>query len=271
MPKIYYVPSFRPGRSYKLILQGLINHPRVELVFSEEEADFIFMHSQSEKRQYDPNKLVVIDFEDPPNYYISCNYKAYFKRSWVSSDRTSIQSYPLNCYPTAYAVMDEFVSDKDHGRTVVFGCCLRPTDEYRKKVLQVAEKIIAPRSYVGEITESKRDVYDQGYLSTLRKTLILLTCNPANWEGDSRTWEALASGCLVFVDRLYTPYKHPLEDGKHCIFYDRDKLDELEEKISYYVQHTDQARKIGQTGREFVMKYHRTVNRIDEILNVLEV
>jgi len=73
---------------------------------------------------------------------------------------------------------------------------------------------------------------------------------------------------MVFVDRMFTPFAHPLIDGKHCIFYDISgpgfKL--LKEKVRHYLDNPVEAEAIAKQGYDFTMKYHRTSNRIDEIL-----
>jgi len=105
----------------------------------------------------------------------------------------------------------------------------------------------------------------------LKRSRIVVTCNPNKWEGDHRTWEAFASGALVFVDKMYTPMVHPLIDGEHCIFYEMSEigLRELRSVIFYYLDNLTEAEEIARTGHEFTMKYHRASNRIDEILDVI--
>ena len=100
---------------------------------------------------------------------------------------------------------------------------------------------------------------------------MVVNCNPTRWEGDNRTWEAFANGALVFVDKIYAPMANPLIDGKHCIFYEMSPagLEELRQKILYFLKETGHADDIARAGHEFTMKYHRASNRIDEILDVI--
>jgi hypothetical protein len=44
---------------------------------------------------------------------------------------------------------------------------------------------------------AKTTVGDDPYMSTLRRARIIVTANPAWYEGDSRLWEGLASGAMV--------------------------------------------------------------------------
>lgn len=128
---------------------------------------------------------------------------------------------------------------------------------------------------IGELNQGTmnrfNDVEMRDYFRLLKRSRIVVTCNPSRWEGDHRTWEAFASGALVFVDRMYTPMIHPLVDGEHCIFYDLsdEGLRKLENQIICYLRDINLATEIAQSGHNFTMKYHRTSNRIDEILGVI--
>ena len=50
----------------------------------------------------------------------------------------------------------------------------------------------------------------------------MVTANPDEWDGDMRTWEALAAGALVVTDKTYAPlpWGEELRDGEHLIIYD---------------------------------------------------
>mgnify|MGYP001288080589 CR=1 FL=1 len=44
-----------------------------------------------------------------------------------------------------------------------------------------------------------RNSIQMDYYEKMFHSKIVVTCNPDNWEGDYRTWEALSTGSLVFV------------------------------------------------------------------------
>jgi hypothetical protein len=92
---------------------------------------------------------------------------------------------------------------------------------------------------------------------------IIVTVNPADWEGDFRLWESMATGALVFVDPIFVPHSYPLIDGKHVIFFSNSNRQELYEKLDYYLNNPIKAREIAINGYLYCMKYHRTVNMID--------
>ena len=87
-------------------------------------------------------------------------------------------------------------------------------------------------AFIGD-TGGHRKVVDTGYFSMMRRAQIVVTCNPANWDGDFRLFEALSSGALVFTDELHTPAPYPLVDGVHLVVYDNDDKADLHRKLQW--------------------------------------
>ena len=116
-----------------------------------------------------------------------------------------------------------------------------------------------------------RRSFQELYYNKMLRSKIVVTCNPAKWEGDYRTWEALSSGALVVVDRMVTPIVNPLLDGKHVVFYDLDDLAELKRKLLFYLDAPSAREGVAKEGTEFALKYHTPSSRVDEILSHLEV
>lgn len=287
MIKIYYPSAYSITREYRMIRQGLINNPRVELVKNEKDSDFVFQfyytskHKKHYKETFCPDKTVFIDYHDGPEWVSSIKCKAYFKRSWVvpvikgyGVIKESIKR-PANFYPLTFAIMDEFIISEKVKRDIWLSCPLRLKNRHynRLRVLEtIARMGIKGKTQLGEFSpgtmRSFNDSDMKAYFKMLKRSRIIVTCNPNPWEGDHRTWEAFASGAFVFVDRMFTPLVHPLIDGEHCIFYDISGpgFDLLQEKIRYYIDKPSEAAAIAKAGYNFTMKYHRTSNRIDEIL-----
>jgi len=293
MIKIYYVPCYREGtREYRLIRQGLVNNPRVELVDNIGESDFVFQfyyiarHREHYPHDLPPEKTVVIDYHDRSHFKCRIECIAYFKRSWVDRVESSDGKYaikrvikhPSHYHPLTLAIMDEFIISKDINRDIALSCTLRKKGRHfnRIRVLELLERMnIRGKTQIGEFNSGHMNRFNKPdmreYFRLLKRSRIVVTCNPTKWEGDHRTWEAFASGALVFVDKIYTPMLHPLINGKHCIFYKMSYqgLRTLRKKILYFLKETNHAEDIAKAGHEFTMKYHRTSNRIDEILEVI--
>ncbi len=294
MTKIYYPPCVhRKTREYLLIKQGLVNNPRVELVDSEPESDFVFQFYYVERESrpspsfnFPPEKTVIIDYHDKPKWFFPSNGNlAYFKRSWTEMEY--IENYtikvpcpkPFNVHPLTFAIMDEFIIDEDMERDVAVSCTLRTGHRNhlnRDRVLSILEGMaINGKTQIGSYTKGSMRKFNapdmREYFRLLKRSRIVVTCSPGRWDGDHRTWESLANGALVFIDKIYFPLSHPLIDGKHCIFYEPSDngLMELWKRILYYVENQKEAEVIANQGHKFAMKYHRTSNRIDEILEVI--
>lgn len=290
MTKIYFLPPLlgKVSRDFLLIRQGLANNRRVELIEDKDSCDFIFAHYAGWAKRIinqpnlklDPAKLIFFDYSDPPLREIPVGCKAYFKRSWVVrpvandfSERVPIPR-PDNWYPITVAIMDQFIIDEKIERDIDVLCTLRVSRRHpnRMQVLDFLKGLdINGTKHVGQFNNFGRVGFSRAYNRYLKRGKLAITCMPGLYDGDFRTWEAFASGALVFVDRQYTPMEHPLIDGEHCIFYTvtEEGLKELGKKIRYFVANKVQTEKIARQGYEFTMKYHRASNRIDEILNVI--
>lgn len=277
-----------------LVGQGLDNNPRVELVNSEGESDFVFLchttlkHDSHLSRAFPPSKTVFIDYHDKPYMIFDVDCLAYFKRSWVEMVRERNYttkrpvSRPSNFYPLMMAIMDEFIVWDNVvnpiERDIAVSCTIRPHTKHpnRLRILEFMKEMnISGKKQIGELNAGHMRRFNDSemreYFKLLRRSQIVVTCNPSRWEGDHRTWEAFASGALVFVDEMYTPMVHPLITEKHCVFYDLSDsgLSRLEHRILYFLENPDQAEAIAQVGYDFTMKHHRASNRIDEILEVI--
>ena len=117
-----------------------------------------------------------------------------------------------------------------------------------------------------KLNKATRTSINKAYFEHMHNAKIIVTVNPAQWEGDFRLWESLASGALVFVDYLFVPHPFPLLNGIHIVYYSNHNKTELWSKLDYYLSHPQEAQKIAQNGYLHAMKYHRAVNLIDYVL-----
>lgn len=85
----------------------------------------------------------------------------------------------------------------------------------------------------------------------------------------ARAIEVMSSGGLLFQflpSGILTPAL--FKDNVDLIYYDPDDLDDLYDKISYYLNNPNVAEKIAKSGQEKVQKYHRIETRLQQMLNV---
>ena len=310
-PRTYkiYFPLFDDPESasveVRLTHEGLLAHPQVTLVDRPDIADHVIfcqnhlvahnpLHVQFEpiKNKY-KEKTIMLDYGDGPDTILDADdfrWRLYFKRSCVDRENGQVMSYGgLAIQPTAYCVANDMCeppAGTDHRRSLDVSCLFEdgvigaPCYELaRGRVLRFAKRLAATHRglsmQIGAVTECGpvgRSGIDPRYKQCLYDSKIILHANPDPWEGDSRLWEALASGALVFVDRMYTPFKDPLVDGEHLIFYDLTDqgMEALERKIVHYLGDDEERQRIGAQGRAFVLSHHRSIDRISAIIRELE-
>ena len=94
----------------------------------------------------------------------------------------------------------------------------------RAKIIGFINKYEGPK-YVGTVEmknyRQRYGLVNEEYYKVLKHSKIIVTANPAKWEGDFRLWEALLTGNLVLCDVMYMNemMKYPLVDKKHIVFY----------------------------------------------------
>jgi hypothetical protein len=306
-----YFPLFDDPESasneVRLTQEGLLDHPQVRLVDRPERADYLIfcqnhlvdhnpfhVRFRPIKDQYKEN-TIMLDYGDDPGMIFDADdfrWRLYFKRSCVDRENGRVMTTRgLAVRPTAYCVVNDMCEppaghhgDGTRGLDVscLFDDSVIETPHFRLargRLLKFAKRLAATHRrlsmQIGTVSECGpvgRSGIDPRYKQCLYDSKIILHANPDPWEGDSRLWEALASGALVFVDRLHAPIKNPLIDGEHLIFYDLtdEGMEILERKIIHHLDHDLERRRIGAQGRAFVLAHHRSVDRISEIIQQLE-
>ena len=102
---------------------------------------------------------------------------------------------------------------------------------------------------IGAAGASGRKAPHEAYIRALARSKIIVTCNPTDWEGDSRLGEALSSGALVCVDLMLDP-PPGLIDGRTTLFY--RSTAHLLERIEWALHNVAAANAIADAGRRSV-------------------
>jgi len=284
--KLIYIENDRMfGAKKNIIYNGLLINPKIRLTENKDLCDYIFMNFRDFKKaqHYKPEykkKLIVIDYRDNNNIFdIQC-FK-YFKRSVVNKNSLTFIKYNREIIPITYCLKNEVLEFKnihDYDRYIDISIFFETNskesvDTYRNLITNFIKKNFSNyNTHIG-ICGSKgkigRNSIQKDYYEKMFHSKIIVTCNPAQWEGDYRTWEALSSGAMVMVDKMITPVTNPLIDEKHVIFYDINNLIELKKKILFYLKNQDLIKKIAKEGNNYALAFHKTSDRIDEILSHL--
>jgi glycosyl transferase family 1 len=306
MHKIYF-PLFdhieSASNEMRLTHEGLLAHPQVTLVDRPEQADYLMFcqnhlvghcpfHAQFRpiKDRY-KERTILLDYGDDPHSIFDADdfrWRLYFKRSCVDRRTGMAIDYGnLPIVPTAYCVLDAMAEPppaQTQIRTIDIACLfdddISDNDCFKRvrgPLLRFARQFAASHpvaAQLGTVSESGplgRSRIHPRYKQCLYNSRIILHANPDLWEGDARTWEALASGALLFVDRMYAPIAHPLVDGQHLVYFDVSNggLADLEQQIVYYLEHEQERARIGAEGRNFVLAHHRSLDRVSAVIERL--
>ena len=126
-------------------------------------------------------------------------------------------------------------------------------------------------THCAQVNKASRQTLSTDYFETMYNAEIVVTANPANWEGDFRLWEALASGALVFVDEISTPMPFSLVDGENVIYYSTQNKSDFLSKLNRYLNNKGDRERVAHNGYIHALRHHRTVNFVDYILRSLHV
>lgn len=301
--KIYFCkrPVNHGIRFYFLVREGLLLHPNVQLVAEEDinSADFIIYlpgsapwhRTECTNLSYVP-RLIVLDefdgynaFEPQPTqadmvrvYGKSMQwYYMYFKRSFVARRDGHFLDHPHldkpDFYPLTYAIAEAYTQHSfTFNRQIEILCTLRGSKHMTTRlrvqtwVTEYAKNRSVANAITSEVNTASRQTVSNHYFTQMYNSEIIVTVNPANWEGDFRLWEAMATGALVMVDPIFVPHSYPLLDGVQVVYFSNKNKTELWDRLDYYRTHKEEARRIAINGYLHAMKYHRTVNLIDYVL-----
>jgi hypothetical protein len=302
--KIYYCkhPVRQGVRFWNLIYEGLLMHPNVELLDQSEmhTADFVvylpgsapWHRTECANVSLARNMIVVDEFDFHNLYYPRPSdeeviaeygslqwYFMYYKRSFIKRKNGTFLGFPHfdkstpEVYPLTYALAEAYTSPQfNFQREIEILCTLRGSKQMstRLRVQEWVAEYGTVRNVTNmtskQVNRADRTGVSKEYFEQMYNSQIIVTVNPAHWEGDFRLWESFATGALVMVDPLFVPHSNPLVDGVHVVYFSNHNKTDLFSKLDYYRTHRDEARRIAINGYLHAMKYHRTVNLIDYVL-----
>jgi len=106
--------------------------------------------------------------------------------------------------------------------------------------------------YVLKLNQSKISVNDNSYFKFV---------NP-------RATEVMSCGTLYLTDGNSDFKELGYENGKHLVFY--DGIDDLKEKIFYYLDHEEERKEIAENGRVFVRENYSNRCRAERLLSIIK-
>jgi spore maturation protein CgeB len=265
-----------------VLRKAVDSHNELELTDSQRKADYIFLVSYFPFKidiEF-PKKTLIVDYNDGTNLFKKTYEKVllYFKRSVCDKHPSRFRNYGnRNIIPISYPIKDEAakfkikpLSERGVDIAVFFPFYARGNRGKISKIIRdnYGEKYNIHIGYLGKNGHKGRSSVQKEYYDKILDSKIVVTANPAWCEGDWRLFEALGCATLTIVDKMITPVKNRLEDGKHLLYY--ESKNELIKKIDYYIKNLDEAQMIATSGHNHVLKHHTAKARIDEILEEIK-
>lgn len=132
---------------------------------------------------------------------------------------------------------------------------------FKKKILPISNQL----KYVND-----DEIFGKTMLNELKKYKFCINIHSdfdKNNAINSRVFEALACGCLLFTDKNKFMNKF-FKGGKHVIYF--NSKNDLKKKINYYSINKDAAYKIAKSGNLLFNKKHQSKVRIKEFKKIIK-
>lgn len=232
------------------------------------------------------HKVVFYDYRDSTELAPDTDQVAlYFKRSLSNGPTRTPAAFPRPVVPINHCALDEYYPPAKPPTTYDVGCFFDARNpnlgSRRRATLEALLDADLPNSLVGAstchgararaaVTQTPEDNPFVRFRDLQARCRIVFTAQPEHVDGDNRTWEAFASGALVFRDLSHIPTPAPTLDGRHCVVFDALDPDSLRDalgKARYYLAHDDERAAIARNGFQHVLRHHRPLNRARRLLN----
>ena len=85
-------------------------------------------------------------------------------------------------------------------------------------------------------------------------------------------FKSLAAGCCLFAPTptYNVDFPNGFKDGIDVVIYDKENLNDLVDKIEYYLNNKKELKRIAKKGFENLLKYHTSEVRAKEFLDTCE-
>ncbi len=132
---------------------------------------------------------------------------------------------------------------------------------YKKKILPFTNRL----KYIND-----DEIFGEDMLRELKKYKYCINIHSnfdQNNSINSRVFEALSCGCLLFTDENKA-MKKIFKDKKHVIYFKSEK--DLKNKILYYFRNLRLAYKIAKSSNKLFMKKHHSTIRLKQFKNIIK-
>lgn len=110
-------------------------------------------------------------------------------------------------------------------------------------------------------------IVHQKYIRSINQSKIAIISTNVFNSPNMKFTEFTSCGTFVLSDRPDDIKELGFEDGKHLVIY--KDLNDLEDKIKYFLNHKDECERIALQGMKFTQKYHNNKVRVQQFTNIL--
>lgn len=128
-------------------------------------------------------------------------------------------------------------------------------------------RIITKMIWDMDVTAWVRRVYYDDAVDLTNRSKICINCNSKFKFITPRVTETLACGTFLLTDMNDDLKKFGYIDGHHLVTF--DSLEDLKDKIYYYVEHEDEREEIAKNGMDFVRENYNNVTRVNRFVDVV--
>jgi len=292
----YYIPIFKGIdfiNSCDYMVHAFSFLENVILVDKIEDADYVVIHPEPPlKNLKTDKKIIIIDYFDSDNQMniilkLDTNYIMqhinpflYFKRSCIDKTTMKFKKYFSKYNIINYAIKYEYIDNSiDFKNKDIDISCFFPIRYINYVDKNTVNRITLPillkefsikypklKIHIGRVDKKNGQTYtfNENYFDLIKRSKIVITCNPPNWIGDFRLFEALAGKTLVFVDKMPT-LENILIHKKHLIYY--ENFYDIEKNILHYLNNNEERNKISNESYHYCLNNHTYKHRANEILN----
>jgi len=271
------------SREYESLKYGLEHNSNVVTNIPLNDADIIIQTSTN-NMNIDSNflfKTVVVDNNNEGNkllcnpdnalLYFKRNCMYYFDGKWLNCVNKIPKIIPM-LQPLRNDVLSFKIRQSIKRDIDILYLFDYKNDINRNNVLTFiknSEKLKGYRVYTGSINPLLKIRINDRYLHMLRRAKITIVCTPMNYDSDYRTLEAMYSGSCVLQNapKSNSVFVNNFEHGKHLFYYNLNNLYQLEELIISLLGNDEVRHAIANNGNDFVLKYHKPQDRINEIID----
>lgn len=220
-----------------------------------------------------PKTLVYTDFEDSDTLRTDIidefQPSIIFKRELM---------HPIdNVYSLPFSSAVPYLPEKfdDQTKTLDLFCTFGFTHQLRKQIVDfLIQSKLTDKQYLGlDIPELVRDgTYNpllpyKEYIKQIASSKIAI-CVRGHGRDTVRYWEIPAFETLFLVKDPEIIIPNPFTDGVNCVQF--DTLDDLADKIKYYLSHDEERIKIAKAGKEHLYTFHSNEKRAEQFLDIIK-